>query len=156
MNTHPAIARVMTSKGLPPRSYRYRHTVSFEETNVIGNAYFARYISWQGRCRELFLREYAPEILGQLKRDLRLVTLKVSCEYFAELLALDEVNICMSLAEAHQHRMTLAFDYFLLRDGNEDLVAHGSQEIGCMRKTATELIRCEIPVQLMSALAAFQ
>ena len=43
------------------RAYEYRHVVGFEETNVVGNVYFSRYVSWQGRCRELFLREGIPQ-----------------------------------------------------------------------------------------------
>ena len=41
------------------RAYEYRHVVGFEETNLVGNVYFARFVSWQGRCRELFLRDHA-------------------------------------------------------------------------------------------------
>ena len=37
------------------RAFEYRHVVSFEETNLVGNVYFANHLSWQGRCRELFL-----------------------------------------------------------------------------------------------------
>ncbi len=78
-------------------AYRYRHRVSFEETNLVGNVYFARFVSWQGRCREMFLLDHAPGILAQLEGTLRLVTLNVGCEYFAELRALDEIEISMSL-----------------------------------------------------------
>src|SRR3954468_21984478 len=82
----------------------YRHIVSFEETNLVGNVYFTRHLSWQGRCRELFLRDYAAEVLDELRGDLRLVTLNVSCDYFAELHALDSVEIRMHLAQQRQHR----------------------------------------------------
>ena len=64
------------------RAYEYHHIVGFEETNVVGNVYYANHISWQGRCREMFLRDNAPEILDELSRGLALVTLRVSCEYF--------------------------------------------------------------------------
>jgi hypothetical protein len=73
MNLHASVASSGPASAAGPRSYCYRHTVSFEETNVVGNVYFTRHISWQGRCRELFLRDYAPDTLDDLKRDLRLV-----------------------------------------------------------------------------------
>ena len=88
----------------PRPTYRYRHRVSFEDTNLVGNVYFARYVSWQGRCRELFLLERAPEVLPELDRSLRLVTIRVACDYFAELRALDEVEISMVLAYQRQNR----------------------------------------------------
>jgi enediyne biosynthesis thioesterase len=56
------------------RAYEYRHIVGFEETNVVGNVYYASHIRWQGRCREMFLRDHAPGVLHQLGEGLRLVT----------------------------------------------------------------------------------
>ena len=114
------------------RAYEYHHIVGFEETNLVGNVYYANHISWQGRCREMFLRENAPEIVDELSRGLALVTLRVSCQYFHELLAFDELVIRMRLAELTQHRMRLAFEYWRKSDVGEELVARGEQELGCM------------------------
>jgi enediyne biosynthesis thioesterase len=155
MNQHASVAAAAAVPVTQPRSYCYRHTVSFEETNVVGNVYFTRHLSWQGRCRELFLREYAPEILDELRRDLRLVTLNVSCEYFAELRALDDVEIRMWLAHLRQHRIKLGFDYLLQRVGSTVLIARGFQEIGCMRHAANGLIPSAVPPSLAAALAEF-
>jgi enediyne biosynthesis thioesterase len=32
-------------------SYEMRYVVGFEETNVVGNVYYAHHVRWQGRCR---------------------------------------------------------------------------------------------------------
>jgi hypothetical protein len=37
--------------------YSYRHVVGFGDTNLAGNAYFVNHLEWQGRCREMFLRD---------------------------------------------------------------------------------------------------
>lgn len=155
MNRHASVAAATAVPVNQPRSYCYRHTVSFEETNIVGNVYFTRHLSWQGRCRELFLREHAPEILDELRRDLRLVTLNVNCEYFAELHALDDVEIRMWLVHLRRHRIKLGFDYLLQREGSTLLVARGFQEIGCMRHTAEGLVPSTVPPDLAAALAAF-
>jgi enediyne biosynthesis thioesterase len=63
------------------RAYEYHHIVCFEETNLVGNVYYTNHVLWQGRCREMFLREHAPDIAEELTRDLRLVTMSCSCEY---------------------------------------------------------------------------
>lgn len=139
------------------RAYEYHHIVGFEETNVVGNVYYANHISWQGRCREMFLRENAPEILDELSRGLALVTLRVSCEYFHELLAFDELVIRMRLAELTQHRMLLAFEYWRKSEQGEELVARGEQELGCMRRTegAAELEPTLWPESLREALRPY-
>jgi enediyne biosynthesis thioesterase len=119
-------------------TYEYNHIVGFEDTNVVGNVYYANHIRWQGRCREMFLRDNAPEILDELARGLALVTLRVSCEYFSELLAFDEIVIRMRLAEFSQHRMLLVFEYWRKSEKGEELVARGEQELGCMRRLEGE------------------
>jgi len=92
-------------------AYEYRHIVCFEETNLVGNVYYVNHLSWQGRVREMFLREHAPGVLNELARGLSLATVRVSCEYLAELAAFDEVVIRMRLGSLTQSRMTLLFEY---------------------------------------------
>src|SRR3989441_13319137 len=93
------------------RAYEYRHLVCFEETNLVGNVYYVNHLSWQGRVREMFLREYAPDVLAELFRGLVLATLRCSCEYYAELWAFDEVIIRMQLGELTQNRITMLYEY---------------------------------------------
>jgi enediyne biosynthesis thioesterase len=62
------------------KAYEYHHIVSFEETNLVGNVYYANYILWQGRCREMFLRDRSPGIIKELSQGLALVTVRVSCD----------------------------------------------------------------------------
>lgn len=137
------------------RQFSYRHIVSFEETNLVGNVYFTRHISWQGRCREMFLKSHAPEVLDELARDLRMVTLKVSCDYFEELTALDEVDVQMSLAHLRQHRIGLDFNICKLQPGGRVCAARGFQEIGCMRATARGLVPDRPPKALTEALRPY-
>ena len=62
-----------------PRAFEYETVVCFQETNVVGNVYFAEYLKWQGRCREMFLHQYAADVLDALYGTLRLVTLNCHC-----------------------------------------------------------------------------
>jgi enediyne core biosynthesis thioesterase len=137
------------------RQFSYRHVVSFEETNLVGNVYFTRHISWQGRCREMFLKSHAPAVLAELARDLRMVTLKVSCEYFEELTALDEIDVQMSLAHLRQYRIGLDFNIYKLQPSGRVCAARGFQEIGCMRATAKGLMPDRPPDSLAEALKSY-
>ena len=137
------------------RFYEYRHIVSFQETNLVGNVYFTNHLVWQGRCREMFLRDHAPDVIGQLNSGLALVTVSCSCEYFAELAAFDEVVVRMRLAELVQNRMRLAFEYWRRKNGREELVARGEQQIACMRRDGEKLLPTPVPPTLREALAAY-
>ena len=137
------------------RSFEYRHIVSFEETNLVGNVYYTNHLSWQGRCRELFLREQAPDVIDELGCGLSLATISCFCEYFAELMAFDEVIVRMRLVELMQNRILLTFEYWRIKGGGEELVARGGQQIACMRRTGDKLVPAPVPQSLREALALY-
>jgi len=137
------------------RAYEYRHRVGFEETNLVGNVYYVNHLRWQGRCRELFLHEYAPEVLAELRQDLALATVRCSCEYFAELAAFDEIVVRMRLGEIAQNRITLLFEYFRPGPGGEELVARGEQQVACLRREGTRTVPTAIPAALRAALEPY-
>ena len=137
------------------RAYEYRHIVSFEETNLVGNVYYVNHLSWQGRCREMFLRDHAPSVLDQLKQDLRLVTLRCSCEYLCELGAFDEVIVRMRLGSLAQNRMSLLFEYWRVGATGEELAAKGEQQVACMRVEDGRLAPAAVPESLREALRPY-
>lgn len=137
------------------RAYEYRHRVCFEETNLVGNVYYVNHLRWQGRCREMFLRDHAPEILEDLKNGLALATVRCSCDYLIELEAFDEILIRMRLGEVVQNRITLLFEYWRIADGREELIARGEQQVACMRRQGNETVPTPIPVPLKEALRPY-
>lgn len=136
-------------------AFEYRHVIGFEETSLAGNVYYVNHLHWQGRTREMFLREYAPEILTDLEQGFALITLRCSCDYLAELKAFDEVTVRMFLAAITQNRIAMRFEYW--RDGHpRELVARGEQEIACMRRERDRLVPTPVPKSLREALAPFE
>jgi enediyne biosynthesis thioesterase len=136
--------------------FEYRHIVGFEETNLVGNVYYVNYLRWQGRARELFLKERASQVLAELQDDLKLFTLKVDCEFYAEITAFDEVSIRMRLVELGQTQLQFAFDYVRLNpDGGETLVARGMQRVACMRGPNTATVPARVPDALVRALEPY-
>src|SRR4051812_19651019 len=136
--------------------FEYLHTVGFEETNLVGNVYYVNYLRWQGRCREMFLKERAAEVLADIRADLKLFTLKVDCEFFAEITAFDELSIRMRLIELAQTQIEFGFDYVRVAPaGDETLVARGRQRIACMRGPNTQTVPARVPEALVRALQPY-
>ncbi|MFY9821685.1 MAG: acyl-CoA thioesterase [Thermoanaerobaculia bacterium] len=138
--------------------YEYRHVVGFEETNLVGNVYYVNPLRWQGRCREMFLRDNAPEVLTELDEGLALATVRCSCDFFAELFAFDEVAVRMRLGEVMQNRITLLFEYWRLAAAGaagEELAARGEQVVACMRREGNKTVPTAIPVALREALKPY-
>ena len=137
------------------RAYEYRHVVGFEETNLVGNVYYVNHLRWQGRCREMFLRDHAPTVLDELEQGLALATTHCSCDYFDELRALDEIIVRMRLASMAQHKLSLDFQYWRLSSSGEQLIARGKQGIACMRRHGSQMVPTPVPVPLQNALRAY-
>lgn len=137
------------------RAYEYRHVVGFEETNLVGNIYYVNHIRWQGRCREMFLRDHAPDVLAELTRGLALVTVRVECEYLGELAAFDEVLIRMRLGSMTQNQVTMEFEYARLTESGEQPVARGRQQVAAMRRDGAVLRPTPLPESLRAALQKF-
>ena len=135
--------------------YEYHHTVTFDETNLVGNVYFTNHLRWQGHCRELFLQEHAPGVMQELASGLALATTRCACEYFAELSAFDRIVIRMRLGEVSGSRIRLRFDYLRLGGSEEELVARGEQEVACLRREGNLSRLVPVPDVLRTALAPY-
>jgi enediyne core biosynthesis thioesterase len=139
------------------RAYEYRHQIGFEETNLVGNVYYVNHLKWQGRCREMFLRDHAPEVLEELmEKDLALATVRCACDYLAELEAFDEIVLRMRLGGIVQNRITLTFEYWRRNGDGEEMVARGEQQIACMRREGRRAVPTAIPPALREALRAYE
>ncbi|HEV3380610.1 MAG TPA: acyl-CoA thioesterase [Trebonia sp.] len=137
------------------RYYEYRHVVGFEETNLVGNVYYVNYIRWQGRCREMFLLENASDVLDQMRDSLKLFTMKADCEFIAEIAAFDQLSIRMRLEDLTQTQVGLAFDYVRMREGQEDLIARGTQRVACLRRANGRIAPTRVPESLRAALGSY-
>ena len=138
------------------RYFEMRHVVGFEETSLVGNVYFVNYLRWQGRCREMFLRQHAPSLLDDLAAGLALATVRCSCDYFAELVAFDTVAVRMRLGEVRLNRITMLFEYWRLGGGEEELVARSEQEIACLRREDGRVAAVPLPSALLEALEPYR
>src|SRR5215472_10558124 len=103
----------------------------------------------------MFLLERAPDILDELRDDLKLFTLKSECEYLSEISAFDELSIRMRLEELTQTQIAFAFDYVRVMDGTEILVAKGRQRVACMRGPNGNTSPARVPASLRKALEGY-
>lgn len=139
------------------KHFDYRHVVLLEETNALGNVYFAHYLRWQGHCRELFLQRYAPDVVTELGSRYRLVTTRCSCDYLSELEAFDTVLVRMQVTEVAQHRLTLSFEYHRELVDRRELVARGEQQLAWLEvREGGRLVPRRVPEALLDAIDAYR
>jgi enediyne biosynthesis thioesterase len=104
----------------------------------------------------MFLKTQAPDVLAEVQDDLKLFTLKVDCEFFAEITAFDELSIRMRLVDLARTQVEFSFDYVRLDpDGRETLIARGRQRVACMRGPNTRTVPSPVPESLLRALQPY-
>lgn len=135
------------------RQFEYRFSLGFQETNLVGNVYFANYFLWQGKCREEFLRQYAPEVLQDFRAGFGMITKECSCVFEQEAFAFQRILIRMGLERLNRTGMSMSFDYFREEDdGTLTRLAQGRQEaiwVSPQHRVAL------LPKYLYSAIAGF-
>lgn len=138
--------------------YFYEHSfvTTFEETNVVGNIYFANFVVWQGKCREMFMHEYCRDVIEEINEGLKLITLDVSCQYIDQLYAFDEVVMHMNVEVAGAHRMMMNFKYYAQKDGERRLVCIGSQGAAAMKIIDGKLCQVSFPESMLDAIESHQ
>jgi acyl-CoA thioesterase FadM len=67
----------------------------------------------------------------------------------------DEVRVDMRLKALTADRIELGFEYWLCKDGAEELAAIGEQEIACTRRGTAGPTPCPIPEPLALALRMY-
>jgi enediyne biosynthesis thioesterase len=138
-------------------AYEHRHVVGFDETSLVGNVYFSRYLEWQGICREHFLAEHARDVVEDLMRKkLAFFTRACSCEYLGDwgFTALDEVLLRMWLRRFRGGRMTLEFEYARVARPDET-IARGMHEVACKRSVNGSWVPAPFPPSIVRALLEY-
>ena len=104
----------------------------------------------------MFLREHVPGLLNDFQDGLYLATTRSSCEFLAEAFVFYEIIVRMSLRDLTQSRMTMGFEYSRLKDGKEELIARGEQQVVCMRRAGHRVEVVNVPSTIRSALQQYQ
>lgn len=135
---------IITYKGTD--YYEYRFKTTFEETNLVGNIYFANFVVWQGKCREMFLYEYCPDIVDRINEGLALITLDLSVQFRLQVFAFDTVVMHMSLNAQSSSRLIMNFEYYKEEeDGSLVLACLGHQATAAMREVNGKMIAVSYP-----------
>jgi enediyne biosynthesis thioesterase len=115
------------------KPYDMEKTVTLQDTNAMGNVYFASLVLWQGECRERCLTEYAPQLRDAMHNGLMLVTASCSCEYLDDLRLMDQVLVRLFFGPVRLNTVELVFEFHRQGKDGEKLVARGQQMIAVMR-----------------------
>jgi len=103
-----------------PALHEEQFDTSLEESNLVGNIYFANYYVWQGVARDRFFQAVAPELYRGTGEWGELRCLHHRTDHLREAMPFQRIAARMSLDAVHERGVRLRFDIFRLEDGRRD------------------------------------
>lgn len=107
--------------------FEHRLLVTFGDTNVVGNVYFANYFHWQGACREALMAETYPEFEDNLRRGFGMITEFAHIDFLQESRLFDRVLVRMAVSDISRTRFEFEFEF--VREKDDTLLARGKQAV---------------------------
>ncbi|MEX3755415.1 hypothetical protein ABFW00_06010 [Mycobacteroides abscessus] len=152
----PASRISPTPRDLP--MFTIEHRVTAGDTSAVGPVYYARFIDWQGECRERCGLMSAPVFSSDISGDYAMLTQSCSCEYLKELWFGDLVAVRLTVRWVRMHLMLGEFSFYRISAPSEsggDLVARGVQMWASARKVDGHYEPCAWPRELVECAAMY-
>ncbi len=144
-------ATAVSSGGRP--LYTYLLQATLEDANQVGNVYFANYIAWQNRARELFLFSVNPDYLRGTGENGEMITLRSRVDHLREAMPFDRIAVVLYLRSVRERGAIFGFEYFrVLPDGSRLKLAIGHQEVAWVKRKNGLPVATPFPHEFQKAL----
>ncbi len=117
---------------------------TYQDTNSVGNVYFAMYALWVGKVRELFFMLTMPDFDPKTSEFL-ILTRSFEHKFLKEINEFTEVTVQIRIADFNRKFVTLEHR---IMDMQEDVVGKGEQQLMFVDSKSYSLIDLPLPVQL--------
>ncbi|HWR98689.1 MAG TPA: SDR family NAD(P)-dependent oxidoreductase [Candidatus Methanoperedens sp.] len=133
-DTGPGLGRLVTrisaGPAVGPVLYEETFKTTLEDSNLIGNVYFATYALWQGRVRDQYFYSLAPRFYRGNGEEGELRSRWVKIDHIREAMPFDHVRVSMHLQALHEHGAELKFEYNRVNPGEQGVkLASSTHEV---------------------------
>ncbi len=103
---------------------------TLEDTDLIGNIYFANYYALQGRVLDRFFYDIIPNYYRTRAEEGEFFCLRSRCNHLREGRPFDQIYVKMSLRSMYECGISLSYEYFrLMPTGDRQKLAVGEQDV---------------------------
>ncbi|MCJ2033613.1 acyl-CoA thioesterase [Methylobacterium sp. J-068] len=113
------------SHGFDGEWFVLRMTPTYDDTNSVGNIYFANYFRWVGKARELFFNICVPDF-DLSRTDFYILTRSFTHDFRREAREFDPVTVRIKVAEHNRKFVTLAHE---IHSDTHGLLGRGEQTL---------------------------
>ncbi|MDD5410533.1 MAG: SDR family NAD(P)-dependent oxidoreductase [Methylobacter sp.] len=106
----------------PGHNKNILHTKIFattlEESNLVGNIYYANYISWQGNLRDSYLYSIMPQLFKNTENKQEFVCLHSRINFLRDAMPFDQIRVTLRMWAVGKNGVELEFEYWRILPGN--------------------------------------
>lgn len=122
---------------------------TYQDTNSVGNVYFAMYAMWVGKTRELFFLHTMPEF-DLNNTDFYILTRSYEHKFLRETTEFNPVSIHLRIKDYNRKFVTLEHKIF---NSDNELLGKGNQTLMFVKSSDYSLV--DVPPELFTANAEF-
>lgn len=137
-----------------PVAEKENFLTTLEDSNLVGNVYYANYFIWQGRVRDKFINSFAPECLRGTASDGEVIGISCRLDYLRDAMPFDKVYVALSIKKVCETKAKLKFEYYRLLPGDKkEKLAVGEQVIAwAIRNEQGKCILTKFPDKIIDGL----
>ena len=127
---------------------------ALEDADLVGNIHFSDYFVWQGRVRDSYFYELAPNYYRGNGEQGELLCRRSRVEHLREAMPFDRIYVTMSLRAVYECGVSLYFEYFHLNDnGEKQKLAYGEHDAVWTKRVAGDnFVSAPLPQKIREAL----
>lgn len=125
-----------------PYASEYATETSQEDSNAVGNVYYASYYGWQARALDRLFHRLHPAMFRS-GHEGEVVTLRASVDHLREAMPFDRVGCALRLSAVHTCGARFDAEYFRIDDdGSRVKLAVGKQDVVFVRRSTDHHRAC--------------
>ncbi len=125
----PLVYKAPDGPSVVPVIHEQAIETSLDNSNLVGNVYFANYFSWQGQTRDRYFYNLVPECFRGTGEMGELICLESRVDHLREAMPFDSIRVTMALKRLTAVSAEFFFEYFKAEaDGSRTKLAFGMQK----------------------------
>ncbi|KQT57015.1 thioesterase [Methylobacterium sp. Leaf456] len=113
------------AEGFEGRDFVIRLTPTYDDTNSVGNIYFANYVRWVGKARELFFRHCVPDF-DLASTEFYILTKSFQHDFRREAREFEPLTVRIRVKHANRKFVTLEHE---IHSATQGLLGRGEQSL---------------------------
>jgi len=105
-------------------------STTLENSNLVGNIYFANYAKWLGSVGDRLFYRLIPDYFTNVENKNEIICLECNIYYLHDAFPFETIRVEMYLEEIYEHGLKLYFEFHRMKEGKKEMkLAYAYQKI---------------------------